>query len=57
MDVYDKMDVFTLAIMGLGVRSFDQSKNGYGLKLVTVKVLDNDNIASLTSLLSGTDFF
>jgi len=53
------MDVFTLAIVGLGARSFDQSKNGYGLKLVTVKVLDNNNIASLASLLSGTqaEFF
>ena len=59
VDVHDKMDVFTLAIVGLGARSFDQSKNGYGLKLVTVKVLDNNNIASLASLLSGTqaEFF
>jgi len=42
VDVYDKMDVFTLAIMGLGVRSFDQSKNGCGLKLVTVKSIRNN---------------
>jgi len=50
-DIFDKMGVFTVAIIGVSARPVEQSKAGFGLKISSVKVLESVNITSNSALM------
>jgi len=57
-DIFDKMGVFSVAIVGVSARIVDQSKAGYGLKISSVKVLESVNITSISALMpTSTSFY
>jgi len=56
-DVFDNMGMFSVAIVGLAARSLEQCTAGYGLKIATVQVLEDANIASIFGLLPESSLF
>jgi len=56
-DTFERLKPFTVAIIGVSARPLEQCKVGYGIKLSTVKIVEDLNITSIPGMLPMPKFF